>query len=184
MIIKHTDIVFIVIYIINLKIYYIFFYKIMDEQILDRMNNICIDDLDSIQFYKSKIDIKYDDIINIWKSYIEKRYMDKKNIVNFDDSKTNSILKISILENVLGIILEEVFKKQINDIEDDLLIFYFKGEKNILLLYKSYFPLLNENKIMLPFWQYILESKKLLKQINKMFRDNENLCIMTYTLKF
>ena len=125
----------------------------MDEQILDRMNNICIDDLDSIQFYKSKIDIKYDDIINIWKSYIEKRYMDKKNIVNFDDSKTNSILKISILENVL-------------------------------LLYKSYFPLLNENKIMLPFWQYILESKKLLKQINKMFRDNENLCIMTYTLKF
>ena len=26
--------------------------------------------------------------------------------------------------------------------------------------------------------------KKLLKQINKMFRNEENLCIMTYTLKF
>ena len=41
----------------------------MDEQILDRINKISIDDLDNIQFYKSNINIEYDDIINIWKIY-------------------------------------------------------------------------------------------------------------------
>jgi hypothetical protein len=155
----------------------------MDNYILERMNSICIDDLDSIQFYKSNIEIEYNDIINIWKSYIEKRYLGITELVNFDDSKTSSILKISMLENVLGLILEEIIKKQMNDIEDDLLIFYFKGQSKILLLYKSYFPLLNEDKIMLPFWYYLLESKKLLQQINKMFKNKENFCIMTYTLK-
>lgn len=155
----------------------------MDEQILDRINKISIDDLDNIQFYKSNINIEYDDIINIWKSYVEKRYLENNTIVNFEDKKTDSILKISILENILGIILEEIFNKQINDIEDDLIIFYYKGNEKVLLFYKSYIPLLEEDKIMLPFWHYFLESKNLIKQIKRMFKDDENLCIMSYTLK-
>ena len=155
----------------------------MDEQILERINKICIDDLDSVQFYKSNIDIEYNDIINIWKSYVEKRYLESNSIINFDDKKTDSILKISFLENILGIILEELFNKQINDINDDLILFFYKGNSKVLLFYKSYIPLLDENKIMLPFWHYFLESKNLIKQINKMFKDDENLCIMSYTLK-
>ena len=155
----------------------------MDEQILERINKICIDDLDSVQFYKSNIDIEYNDIINIWKSYVEKRYLESNSIINFEDKKTNSILKISFLENILGIILEEIFNKQINDINDDLILFFYKGNSKVLLFYKSYIPLLDENKIMLPFWHYFLESKNLIKQINKMFKDHENLCIMSYTLK-
>ena len=155
----------------------------MDEQILERINKICIDDLDSVQFYKSNIDIEYNDIINIWKSYVEKRYLESNSIINFNDKKTDSILKISFLENILGIILEELFNKQINDINDDLILFFYKGNSKVLLFYKSYIPLLDENKIMLPFWHYFLESKNLIKQINKMFKVNENLCIMSYTLK-
>jgi hypothetical protein len=155
----------------------------MDEQILERINKICINDLDSVQFYKSNIDIEYNDIINIWKSYVEKRYLESNSIINFDDKKTNSILKISFLENILGIILEEIFNKQINEINDDLILFFYKGNTKVLLFYKSYIPLLDENKIMLPFWHYFLESKNLIKQINKMFKVNENLCIMSYTLK-
>ena len=154
----------------------------MDEQILERINKICIDDLDSVQFYKSNIDIEYNDIINIWKSYVEKRYLESNSIINFNDKKTDSILKISFLENILGIILEELFNKQINDINDDLILFFYKGNSKVLLFYKSYIPLLDENKIMLPFWHYFLESKNLIKQINKMFKDEENLCIMSYTL--
>lgn len=154
----------------------------MDEEILERMNDISVDDLESLQFYISKTEIDYDDIINVWKSYIEKRYFEKNSIINFSDVKTKSIIKISFFENIFGIILEEVFKNQINNIDDDLLLFYLKGKKKVLLLYKSYIPLLNSDKIMLPFWEYYLESKKLCDQINNLFKDEENICVMTYTL--
>lgn len=159
--------------------------NISEKEILERINCIDVTDLESIQFYKSESDLKYEDFLNTWNNFIKKRFFDDNSCNNIDNEDILSILKITYKEDVLGILLEDLFKKQLNDVYDNMIIIYLKKklEDNVLVFYKSFFPLLNDNKIKLPFWNYILKSKDLTSKLNKMFKEKENICLLSYIIK-
>jgi hypothetical protein len=158
----------------------------MDKIVLERINSINSDDISSIQYYKSNTDIKYSDIIAVWEDFIKKRYIDdykKDSYVNLNNKRYNSILKIGCLENIFGQMIEDFFKNFICTIEDELLIFFIKGQDKLLAIYKSYQPLLNDDKIRLPYWVYNIEAKKICTSLEKEFKKNETICILTYVIQ-
>ena len=159
--------------------------EITEKDILERINCIDVNDLESIQFYKSDTDLNYEDFLNIWNNFIKKRFFDDQNSNNIENEDILSILKISYNEEILGILLEDLFKKQLNDIYDNMIIIYLKNksEDNVLVFYKSFFPLLVDNKIKLPFWNYILKSNNLTSKLNKIFKEKENICLLSYVIK-
>ena len=159
--------------------------EITEKDILERINCIDVNDLESIQFYKSESDLNYEDFLNIWNNFIKKRFFDDNSSNNIENEDILSVLKITYNEEVLGILLEDLFKKQLNDIYDNMIIIYLKNksEDNVLVFYKSFFPLLGDNKIKLPFWNYILKSNDLTSKLNKMFKEKENICLLSYVIK-
>jgi hypothetical protein len=63
-----------------------------------------------------------------------------------------------------------------------MIIFYLKNENRLLLMLKSFIPLLNVNTIQLPFWNYIVPYDELGSTYDKYFEDNENICILVVKL--
>ena len=70
----------------------------------------------------------------------------------------------------------------INCIDDDLLIFYIRNENKILLMYKSYIPLLESTEPRLPFWEYMIEHPKIKKKFDEVFNPDDNLCIIGFSV--
>ena len=178
-----------VVFVIWIVRIYIFFLHIMsninEKDILDRINDININDLESIQFYKSDSELDYKDFLNIWKNFIENRFFEDNTSNNISNENIASVIKISYKEDVLGILLEDLFKKQLDDIYDNMIIIYLKNNSNndVLVFYKSFFPLLNDKKIKLPFWNYVLKSENFTNKLNKIFKKKENICLLSYIIK-
>ena len=100
----------------------------------------------------------------------------------FDLNRNRSSLKISLFENELSIELETLYESRINCINDDLLIFYIRNENKILLMYKSYIPLLESNEPRLPFWEYIIEHPEIKRKFDEAFNLEDNLCIIGFSI--
>ena len=121
----------------------------------------------------------------IGKSFADYAFSDKppENKKKLHNKRYNSILKIGCLENIFGQMIEDFFKNFICTIEDELLIFFIKGQDKLLAIYKSYQPLLNDDKIRLPYWVYNIEAKKICTSLEKEFKKNETICILTYVIQ-
>jgi hypothetical protein len=156
----------------------------MDE-ILKRIDKVNIDNLDSSQFYESDIDITYEDIIYIWRNFLEKKYLDigKKKEIDLNSNKYKSVFKITIFENILASLLEILFTKQLNELKENLILIYIKNQDKILILFKSFYPLLNDKQIKLPYWDFLLEADDFCDKLKILFKKKENICIMTYIIK-
>jgi hypothetical protein len=157
------------------------------DYILKRINQINTSDLDTTQFYSTDIEITYNDLTDIWKNFIEKKYLTVNNNekIDIENDKYKSIFKITIYENVLSCLLESVFVKQLKELKENLVLIYIKDQEKILILFKSFFPLLNseDKKIKLPYWDFLLDAKDFCDRLKILFRDDENICIMTYVIK-
>ena len=145
---------------------------------------INLDKPELIRYYPSDINISYDDITNIWQHFLEKEYTEPDNAFNFEDDKIKSCLKISLLENTLSVILERLFFFHLTCYNDDMMIIYIKNEKKMLLMYKSYVPLIETKDILLPFWSFYIDSDELIDNLNLTFEKNENICIINYNIKY
>ena len=157
------------------------------DYILERINKINNKDLDTTQFYSTDIEVTYSDLTDIWKNFIEKKYLTVNNDEKIDiqNEKYKSIFKITIYENILSCLLESVFVKQLKELKENLVLIYIKDQEKILILFKSFFPLLNndDKKIKLPYWDFLLDAKDFSDRLKILFRDDENICIMTYIIK-
>lgn len=145
----------------------------MDDEILEKINNFNKDDLDYLDFFT--VDIKYKDIMYIWQNMLEVTFFGK-NKIDFEIYK-----KILYSNCNFRIILEKIFNNHIYKSNDNLILFYKKNTDKVLLLYKSYQPLILKTEIGLPFWHYYLESKNITKTLNLLFKENENILIMIYS---
>jgi hypothetical protein len=156
----------------------------LDEIVWDLLSEIDYTNLDYSSYYSSTIKLEYDDFINIWYNFIKKSILelpdDKLMDINFAPIKSS--LKISLFEDEISQEIETLFNLHINSIDDDLLLFYIKGENKILLMYKSYKPLLDADEIRLPFWEYKLEHPGIKKKFENVFDSNDNLCILGYSI--
>lgn len=151
------------------------------EKLISIIDSLELKNIDSIQFYESSINIDYDDILNVWRSFLKNRFIDEDDKLEIDNLK--SIYKIAKNEETLGMLLEECFKGQLNEVYDDLLLIYIKESDDLLILYKSYKLLENDSKIKLPFWNYLINCKSVNEKISKLYKKKENICIMSYILK-
>jgi hypothetical protein len=156
----------------------------LDEIVWELLKDINHNHLDYIHYYSSKITLEYKDFINIWYNFI------KKNILQLEDEKildlnidpVKSSLKISLFESDLSVELETLFDSHINCLEDDLLLFYIRNENKLLLMYKSYIPLLDSEQPRLPFWEYIIEHPKIKNKFDEVFDPDDNLCIIGFRI--
>jgi hypothetical protein len=124
----------------------------LDEIVWDLLSEIDYNNLDYIQYYSSKINLDYNDFINVWYNFIKKNILEvpDEKIMDMQFEPVKSSLKISLFENELSQELEKLFNMHIECIEDDLLLFYIRNENKILLMYKSYIPLLDTEEVRLP----------------------------------
>ena len=156
----------------------------LDEIVWDLLTEIDYNNLDYTHYYSSNIKLEYDDFVNIWYNFIKKNILEvpeeKIMDINFDPVKSS--LKISLFENELSQDLETLFNQHIECIDDDLLLFYIRGENKILLMYKSYKPLVESNEVRLPFWEYKLEHPGIKQKFEDVFESENNLCIMGYSI--
>ena len=138
------------------------------------LNQIEIDKLNCLKYYN--ININYEDIINVWKQFILIEDL-KINKLTLDESS----LKISLLNSELSIILERIFYNQIKNYKEDIIILYIKESNKLLLLMKTYEPVIKSSKIQLPYWCYFIECDLLKNFFNKLFINNENLIVFGFT---
>ncbi len=156
----------------------------LDEIVWDLLSEIDYNNLDYIQYYSSEINLEYDDFVNVWYNFIKKNILEvpDEKIMDMQFEPIKSSLKISLFENELSQELEKLFNMHIECIEDDLLLFYIKNENKILLMYKSYIPLLDAEEVRLPFWEYKLEHPGIKEKFDAVFENDDNLCIMGYSI--
>ena len=155
----------------------------MEDNIWERIKLLDSSDLNFVHFYKLDVDISYSDIENLYENYISKYYFedcDKPQDSIFSDKNTADkiSLKISLFEPALAIVIEDTFKSSLNDIEDSLLLFYFRDSNEALLLFKSFHPLSEIEEVRLPHFCYYIKNQETIKSLNEKFREDERLCII------
>lgn len=143
------------------------------------INQIDAKKMDYLKYYKTNIDVEYNDIINVWKQFILREDLKLSNSkIELDYSS----LKIGLLDSELSIMLEVIFQSQIINYKEDALIFYIKNTNKLLLLIKTYKPVLESETIQLPYWSYFIEFKYLNEFFDKYIEDDENLIIIGFTI--
>ena len=132
------------------------------------INKIDSKNLDYLKCYKTNIDVNYIDIITIWKQFILREDLQ---LFNSQIELDNSSLKIGLYDLQLSLILEILFLKQIINYKEDILIFYIRNSNKLLILLKSFIPILELNKIQLPYWNYFIEFDHLNIYFDKFFTN-------------
>ena len=62
-------------------------------------------------------------------------------------------------------------------------MFYIRSENSLLLMYKSYIPLIESDIIRLPFWEYKLSHPDIKQKFEEIFEsEEENICIIGYSV--
>jgi hypothetical protein len=149
----------------------------LSESIWKVISQLGSENIDYSKYHQSQVDIQYSDIINVWKDFIK---LEDLKIKEQNISINNSSLKIGLLDNDFSIILETVLITHVFSNTDDILLFYKKDSDQILLLVKSYKPLIHSNSIQLPYWSYLFECKEYKNKFIEMFQDKENFLIVGY----
>lgn len=153
----------------------------MEDIIWNRIKKLDSSDLNFIHYYKLDIELDYSDIESLYQNYISKYYFNdkkKESIFSEKDSADKISIKISIFEPTLAFVIEDIFKSSLDEIEDSLILFYFRETEDALLLFKSFHPLSEIDEVRLPHFCYYIKNKETIKSLNKQFRDDEKLCIM------
>ena len=154
----------------------------MNNNVKNIINNINKEDLEINLYYQSNLTLNYNDFINIWNNYVTKTIVGYDDMNRIIDNSIDITLKISMDEPELATTLEKLFDSHLNGSDDSMIIFYLKNENRLLLMLKSFIPLLNVNTIQLPFWNYIVPYDELGSTYDKYFEDNENICILVVKL--
>lgn len=167
----------------------------MEEVILKRIKEMSEKNIDFIHYFRLEkgFDIvTYKNIEQLYLEFIYKYYLNgsiseiidilenshvQKNVLSNNNLGAFS-LSIAINENEFSNFLEEIFTENISSCTDDLILFYKRGEKKLLILFKSFYPLIDVDKISLPHFCLYLNNEESIENLNKMFEEDENLiCI-------
>ena len=150
------------------------------------LKTFSLDNMTKIAFFKIKNTFTYEELLNLWESYKSNYYYKKKN--NLDNDTLLTSLKITLKDFEFGKMLDKIFTELLysknKDGSDQLIIIYIKDKKKLLYISKSYFMLLKNDEITLPYFE-LIDSKvhikfkdNLYEYFNKRFKDNENIIIL------
>lgn len=151
----------------------------MEDIIMKRIKKVTEDDSSVIYFFNINNDeiqpsVSYQDIELIYLDYINKYYL-----YDSEDESIQTVnqisFKLSIVYPELSSFLEDSFNNNINSVEDDFLLFYIKGESSLLILFKSFFILNEDEKISLPHHCIYNKNKKTIEILNSLFNSDEKM---------
>jgi hypothetical protein len=156
----------------------------LDEIVWNLLMEINYKNLDYVYYYSAQINLNYQDFINVWHNFIKKNILEipQSQLFDLNTDSDCSALRLSLFENKMALEIEELFNIHLNCMEDDLLLFYIKNQNKILLMFKSYEPLLDSEDVRLPFWEYIVEHPKIKEKFDEVFNSNDNICIMGFSI--
>lgn len=152
----------------------------MEDIIWKRLQKLGSSDLNFIHYYQLDVGITYKDIETLYENYISKHYFDvkqKESIFSNNDADKIS-LKLSLFEPALAHVIEDIFGESVKSVQDNLILFYLRGEESALLLFKSFYPLADFDEVKLPHFCYYLKNQDTINLLNKQFEKNEGLCLM------
>jgi hypothetical protein len=170
----------------------------MEDIVWNRIKVLSTTDISLIHYFKldKGLDIiDYNNIEQLYLEFVYKHYLNSsiselvdifnssyimKNINN-DTSLEKFSLFIGINEPELSTHLEEVFNDNISFIEENLILFYKRGEEKLLILFKSFYPLSYSEKISLPHFCLYLSDKKTIEFLETLMDPEENFVSMNCT---
>lgn len=151
----------------------------MEDIIWKRLTSLDSNDLNFIHYYNLDIELSYSDIEVLYKNYLSKYYFESESNNIFNNNEADKIsLKLSLFEPTLAIVIEEIFESSIKRLDDDLILFYIKGQDSALLLFKSFYPLSSLEDVRLPHFCYYINNSKTIDKIKNLFQKEETLCLM------
>ena len=142
------------------------------------LKSYSIDSVESMIFYEIN-ELNYNDLLSLWIIFKEKYYYNKNN--TFDNFIAS--MKLTLKNNDFSIIIDNVYNNFLLTGKDELLLIYIKNSNQLLYICKSFYSLLGQDKIKLPFYEkidnniHIQHKTDLYKYFNKLFKKDENIII-------
>ncbi len=170
----------------------------MEDIVWNRIKVLSTTDISLIHYFRldKGLDVvDYKSIENLYLEFVYKYYLnstvselvdifDSSHImknVNNNRSLEKFSLFIGINEPELSTYLEEAFNDNISLIEENLILFYKRGEEKLLILFKSFYPLSYSEKISLPHFCLYLSDKKTIEFLENLMDPEENFVAMNCT---
>ena len=155
----------------------------INNDVKNIINNINKEDLETYLYFQSNLTLEYDNFINIWNDFVYKTIFYYDNMNCIINKSLDITIEILLKEPELGNTIEYLFTSHLNAINDSLLVIYLRNNNKLLLMLKSFTPLLNVKSIQLPFWNYIIPHDNLGDLFDESFEENETICFLVVNLK-
>ena len=147
----------------------------MNNLITNRFNEKIEKKIKYVKKYNTEFNINYEFICEGWDEYIKKEYTIinyNTPIYNLDLPINKKTLQLVKDDNLLAIMLQDIFDFHLYNIED-LIIFFIKGEKKFMIKMKSYDTLNKYNIFDLPYYTFYSDSEYLFNKLNEIL-NNDN----------
>jgi len=170
----------------------------MEDIVWNRIKLLSTTDISLIHYFrldKGLNIITYKNIEQLYLEFIYKYYLNSsisdvvdilnnsynmKNVIN-NTSLEHFSLFIAVNEPEFSTHIEETFNDSISSYQENIILFYKRGEEKLLILFKSFYPLSFTDKISLPHFCLYLSDKKTINFLEKMMDPEEDLLSMVCT---
>ena len=170
----------------------------MEDVVWQRVKMMTKTEISLIHYFRLEKGLDLIDYKNIELLYLEfiyKHYLNKsiselvdifdnsftmKNVIDKNSNDAFSIF-IAINEPEFSTHVESLFNDNISSFDENIILFYKRGEEKLLILFKSFYPLSYTEKISLPHFCLYLSDKKTIDVLNKMMDKDENLVSISCT---
>ena len=144
------------------------------------INQLSIEDVNWSSYFKDEIK-SYEVFEKIFDNEVKNYYNINKNI-NKINLKNLFLLDFYYNNTQLADFFEHVIYDTMKTINNSVTLIYIRDNKDAFIIVKS-FEMVNENKVMIPFFKYYINKKNnnhFFNTLNNSFKNDENLVIINY----
>ena len=144
------------------------------------INKLSIEDINLSSYFKDEIK-SYEIFEKIFDNEVKNYYSIEKNI-NKINLKNLFLLDFYYNNTELADFFEHIIYDKMNTINNSVTLIYLRNSNQALVVIKS-FEMVNENKVMIPFFKYYVSKENnnnFFDKLNDSFRNDETIVIINY----
>ena len=144
------------------------------------INKLSIEDINLSSYFKDEIK-SYEIFEKIFDNEVKNYYSIDKNI-NKINLKNLFLLDFYYNNTELADFFEHIIYDKMNTINNSVTLIYLRNSNQALVVIKS-FEMVNENKVMIPFFKYYVSKENnnnFFDKLNDSFRNDETIVIINY----
>ena len=144
------------------------------------INKLSIEDINLSSYFKDEIK-SYEIFEKIFDNEVKNYYSIEKNI-NKINLKNLFLLDFYYNNTELADFFEHIIYDTMNTINNSVTLIYLRNSNQALVIMKS-FEMVNENKVMIPFFKYYVSKENnnnFFDKLNDSFRNDETIVIINY----